>query len=180
MSQWGPGNCLQPQDWEVEMNLFSRVHNWELSLWPLWSQKHPSDWPEKIKIINFYSVKKEGLLMCMVITFIVKFSLDSQSLHVEPPFPTEHFWTAARLRIFWSTPNAKATTRCTTTSSYISWQPWTIGKFYSPKTSDLNFCMGKHKKCTTIFLRLLNLAKRRKLTKCLGSFQVMTWYLKFV
>ena len=72
------------------MNLFSRVHNWELSLWPLWSQKHPLDWPAKIIIEKLIFCEKEGLFM--VITFIVKnFSLDSQSLHVEPPFPTEHF-----------------------------------------------------------------------------------------
>ena len=134
MSQWGPGNCLQPQDWEVEMNLFSRVHNWELSLWPLWSQKHPLDWPAKIII--------EKWIFCEKRRPMYGNNFYSKELFAWQPkfacwttFSHRTFLNCRLSRIFWSTPNAtKATTRCTTTSSssYISWQPWTIGKFYSP------------------------------------------------
>ena len=151
MSQWGPGNCLQPQDWEVEMNLFSRVHNWELSLWPLWSQKHPSDWPEKINHQLLFCEKRRP-------TDVYGNNFYSKVFAWQPKFAC---WTTFShrtflnwSRIFWSTPNAtKATTRCTTTSSsYISWQPWTIGKFYSPNKI---LIFPWHKKCFKSFFAFL-------------------------
>ena len=103
------------------MNLFSRVvHNWELSLWPLWFQKHPLDWPEnrgKKHYIYVHHIFQQAFL---VITFIVKFRLTAKVCMLSHLFPQNIFAVAAAasVRLEFFGPLGKAT-RCTTTS-YIS------------------------------------------------------------
>ena len=79
------------------MNLFSRVvHNWELSLWPLWFQKHPLDWPEnrgKKHYIYVHHIFQQAFL---VITFIVKFRLTAKVCMLSHLFPQNIFAVALR------------------------------------------------------------------------------------